>query len=73
MNLPKNLGPTDRALRIALGYVMLFNFVWFPFTGDFQWLAIAGTGLIPLLTGLFGTCLLYVPVGLSTAPKPSAA
>jgi|GEM_PF-701210 len=69
MNLPKNLGATDRAIRIAVGYVMLFNFVWFPFTGDVMWLAIAGAGLIPLVSGLMGTCLVYLPVGFSTAPK----
>lgn len=73
MSLPQNLGGTDRALRIALGYVMLFSFVFYPFTGDFTWLAVAGTGLIPLVSGLTGTCLLYLPVGFSTAPKVAPA
>ena len=73
MNLPANLGPTDRALRFAIGYVMLFNFVWFPLTNNPMWLVVAAIGLVPLLTAIKGSCPLYIPIGLNTGAKPAAA
>ncbi len=72
MNLPLNLGGNDRAARFAVGYVLLFNFVWFPLTQDPMWLVAAAIGLLALLTAIKGCCPLYIPMGMSTAPKPAA-
>lgn len=57
-----NVGGIDRVLRIAVGVVLIALAV----TGKlvpWGWI-----GVVPLLTGLFGTCPLYSLIGLSTCP-----
>lgn len=58
-----NVGTIDRVLRVivglaliamALGYVPGYETIW-------GWI-----GIIPLATGLFGTCPVYSVLGLST-------
>jgi hypothetical protein len=53
-----NVGSLDRILRIALGVGLLAMVFVGPQT-PLGWL-----GLVPLLTGLFGTCPLYSMIGL---------
>lgn len=60
-----NVGGIDRVLRILAGLVLLG-------------LAVTGTigawgyiGLVPLATGLMGTCPLYSLFGFSTCPLKS--
>lgn len=60
-----NVGGIDRVLRILAGFVLLG-------------LAVTGTigawgyiGLVPLATGLMGTCPLYSLFGFSTCPLKS--
>lgn len=53
-----NVGSADRALRIGLGVGLLAMVFVGPHT-PLGWL-----GLIPLLTGLAGTCPLYSLIGL---------
>ena len=62
-----NVGHLDRALRIAVGLLLVA-------------LAVKGTvglwgylGVVPLLTGVVGTCPLYSLFGLSTRTKPAQA
>jgi NADH:ubiquinone oxidoreductase subunit 4 (subunit M) len=57
-----NVGGIDRAFRVSAGLVLIG-------------LAATGTvgvwgfiGIVPLLTGAFGTCPLYAMVGLNTCP-----
>ena len=57
-----NVGGIDRAMRVSTGLVLIG-------------LAATGTvgvwgfiGIVPLLTGAFGTCPLYSMVGLNTCP-----
>lgn len=57
-----NLGPMDRLVRICIGIALLAMIVLPPNTA-WGWL-----GVIPLLTGLLGTCPLYRLVGLDTCP-----
>lgn len=57
-----NVGTVDRLLRIILGLVIgilgvVFNSWW------------GLVGLVPLLTGLFSFCPLYLPVKISTVKK----
>jgi hypothetical protein len=61
--LPANQHPLERALRVALGIAILSLTMIGPRT---PW---AFLGLIPLLTGLLGSCPLYTLFGLSTC-KP---
>lgn len=64
--MPKNVAMWDRALRIAVGLALLALVVFGPRT-QWGWL-----GLIPLATGLAGTCPLYRLLGISScrATKP---
>ncbi|MEQ1690174.1 MAG: DUF2892 domain-containing protein [Gemmatimonas sp.] len=62
----KNVGTLDRVARLALG-VALLSLV---FTGPQT--AWGYLGVIPLLTGVFGTCPLYSLLGFSTCPVKRA-
>ena len=55
--MKRNVGVWDRAIRIALGLVIL---AFLPRTA-WAWL-----GLVPLVTGLVGYCALYQLFGWST-------
>lgn len=65
-----NEGTVDRALRIIVGAALL---VWFFFdngTGALHYAKLIG--IVPLLTGLIGTCPIYSILGVSTCPMKSA-
>ena len=62
--LTTNEGAADRAIRTVLGLVLIALVFTGPKT-PWGWV-----GLLPLVTGLVGTCPAYQPFGLSTcAPK----
>lgn len=58
--LPTNENTFDRGLRIALGLVLLS----LVFVGPASLWGLVG--VVPLLTGLVGSCPLYTLFGLST-------
>ncbi len=61
-----NEGTIDRALRVIVGVGLL---VWFFVDkGEGPWHYAKLIGVVPLLTGLFGTCPIYSMLGLSTCP-----
>lgn len=65
---PKNEGPADRAIRLAAGLVLLPAGL-FPLGGlggSVVGLVVAAIGLLGLVTGATGRCVLYVPFGIST-------
>lgn len=64
-----NEGTVDRALRIIVGVVMLAMFFMYPGASWRYWTLI---GVVPLLTGLVGTCPLYSILGMSTCPVKKA-
>lgn len=57
-----NVGKTDRIIRIVVGLLIGAAGVVFK-----SWWGLVG--IIPLLTGIFGFCGLYLPFGISTAKK----
>jgi hypothetical protein len=57
-----NVGGIDRILRIALGGGLI---AW---AAVFDGPALAYLGVIPLLTGVVGTCGLYSLLGINTCP-----
>lgn len=57
-----NVGGLDRALRILAGLVLI-ALVLTGTIGLWGWI-----GVVPLATGLIGTCPLYSVLGLSTCP-----
>lgn len=63
--LKKNVGSTDRILRIVLGLVLLGAF-FLSGEGGYRWLFLIG--IIPLATGLMSSCPLYSILGISTCP-----
>lgn len=65
--LPANEHPLERVLRVALGLVLLSLVVVGPHT---LWGLI---GLVPLATGVLGSCPLYTLLGVSTCPMKRAA
>ncbi|MDX9881081.1 MAG: DUF2892 domain-containing protein [Prolixibacteraceae bacterium] len=57
-----NVGTTDRIIRIVLGLVIVVLGVYFS-----SWWGLIG--IIPLATGLFKWCPLYIPFKISTVCK----
>ncbi|HPN38208.1 MAG TPA: DUF2892 domain-containing protein [Melioribacteraceae bacterium] len=57
--MEKNVGGIDKIVRIILGVIIILLGIIF----NSWWGAI---GIIPLLTGLFGRCGLYCPLGINT-------
>ncbi|WDQ99155.1 DUF2892 domain-containing protein [Devosia sp. J2-20] len=60
-----NESTIDRVLRVVVGLALLTAFFIFPDAG-WRWLALIG--LVPLITGIVGTCPLYMLLGISTCP-----
>jgi hypothetical protein len=60
--MPTNEHPVERVLRVILGLAVLSLVFLGPKT---SW---GYLGLVPLVTGLVGTCPLYTLFGWSTCP-----
>jgi len=64
----KNVGMIDRAIRIIFGIILLYLFAGNIVAAPWSYL-VALIGIILLVTGAVGTCLLYSMLGMSTLPK----
>jgi hypothetical protein len=60
-----NVGGIDRILRILVGLALLAGF-FLNADASLRWLYLVG--IIPLVTGLVGTCPIYSILGLNTCP-----
>jgi hypothetical protein len=60
-----NVGGIDRILRIVVGLALIAGF-FLNTEGAYRWAYLIG--IVPLFTGLFGTCPLYRLFGFSTCP-----
>lgn len=60
--LPTNEGTVDRVLRVVAG-VAILSLVFVGPQTPWGWL-----GLIPLVTGIVGSCPVYTLLGLRTCP-----
>ncbi|TCZ52772.1 YgaP family membrane protein [Roseicella aquatilis] len=60
--MTRNVGTTDKWLRIVAGLVLLALGIF----GPLGWWGLIG--LVPLATGLAGTCPAYRLLGLNTCP-----
>ena len=65
--LPRNEGTIDRTIRVIAGLAILSLTVIGPQT---SW---GFLGLVPLVTGLVGTCPLYTLIGITTCPMKTKA
>ncbi|MBT8419117.1 MAG: DUF2892 domain-containing protein [Silicimonas sp.] len=63
-----NVGTTDRALRVIVGVALLVAFFMLPEAG-YRWLLLIG--IVPLVTGLMGSCPAYSLFGMSTCKMKS--
>lgn len=61
----KNVGTIDRAVRIIIGLALIAGF-FLNTDGSLRWLYLIG--IVPLATGVLGTCGLYSVFGISTCP-----
>jgi len=61
--LKKNEGTIDRVLRVIVG-LALISMVFTGLQTPWGWI-----GIVPLLTGLVGSCPVYSILGLSTLKK----
>lgn len=60
-----NVGGIDRVLRIVLGLALLAGF-FLNADATYRWAYLIG--VVPLLTGLMGSCPAYSLLGLNTCP-----
>jgi hypothetical protein len=61
--LPKNVHAIERWFRVLIGLFVLSLIFW----GPQSWWGLLG--LIPLATGIIGSCPLYTVLGITTCPK----
>lgn len=61
----------DRIARVVIGVALIG--VGLAVVGGTGGIVLAVVGLIPLVTGAFGTCPLYSVFGVSTCKNPNAA
>ena len=60
-----NEGTIDRALRVILGLALIAGY-FMNGGGAYSWLYLIG--IVPLVTGLIGSCPLYTILGINTCP-----
>ncbi|APO86467.1 MULTISPECIES: DUF2892 domain-containing protein [unclassified Marivivens] len=61
----RNEGTIDRALRVILGLALIAGY-FMNGGGAYSWLYLIG--IVPLVTGLIGSCPLYTILGINTCP-----
>jgi hypothetical protein len=59
----KNVGTVDRAIRIIVGLALIAGY-FVNSGGAYSWLYLLG--IIPLVTGLIGSCPPYALLGINT-------
>lgn len=64
----KNVGGLDRILRIVIGAALIAGF-FYNSEASLRWLYLIG--IVPLATGLFGSCALYTLIGVNTCKVKS--
>lgn len=64
--LPKNEHPIERGFRVVAGVGLLSLLVVGPVPG---WGLAGLIGLVPIATGVLGSCPIYTVLGVSTLPK----
>ena len=62
----KNEGMVDRALRVLVGLGLIAAFFLMP-EASYRWAFLIG--IVPLATGLLGSCPVYSLLGISTCPR----
>ncbi len=63
--LKKNEGTADRVIRVVAGLLLIAGFFMMP-EATYRWAFLIG--VVPLVTGLIGSCPVYSLLGISTCP-----
>ena len=73
--LPRNEGALDRAVRLAVGVILLPSGLLLldGLQGSVVGLVLAAIGLFGLVSGTTGFCPLYLPFGVSTTGRRRTA
>ena len=66
-----NVGLIDRIIRVVVGLVLIAYAIPLGFAPS-GWNWVGWIGVVPLVTGLVGSCPLYTLLGLSTCPLQRA-
>lgn len=61
--LKKNVGSVDRAIRVIVGLALIAGY-FMNSGGGYSWLYLLG--IVPLATGLIGSCPPYALLGINT-------
>ena len=64
--MKKNVGTIDRGIRIIVGLALIAAYFLYS-GGTYSWLYLLG--IVPLVTGLIGTCPPYALLGINTCKK----
>ncbi len=64
--LPKNVGQTDRIIRIGLSIGLTATALYVRNQSVVWAIGLSIVALVLLITALIGTCPLYLPFGIST-------
>lgn len=69
MNLPQNMGSTDRIVRVVLAIALAAGAIFF-FNSNLILAVVFGVlGIVMLATSFIGFCPLYLPIKLNTNKK----
>jgi sulfite exporter TauE/SafE len=68
--MPTNVGTIDRAARVIAGLALIAFALGYIAPGV-SWSWLGWIGVVPLLTGILGTCPAYSMIGISTCPLKS--
>jgi hypothetical protein len=66
--MKKNMGTTDKVIRVLVAVVILVLYFTHVITGTLAVILLILAGVF-VVTSLLGFCPLYLPFGLSTAKK----
>jgi len=72
MRIEKNVGDMDRVLRVLIGIGLLLVVPLGLVGPRASWTLFGLAGLATLLTGVFGVCITYKLLGITTAKRRAA-
>jgi len=69
--MKKNMGGTDKIIRLLAAALLVILYTAGILTGIFGWLSLAFAGIL-VLTSIISFCPLYTLLGINTCKKTSA-
>jgi hypothetical protein len=67
--MEKNEGMLDRVIRVILGFILIYiGAIYMGLSGVLAYIVVL-VGLILLITGAIGYCVLYSVIGINTLKK----